>query len=331
MLFARFFFLILFLTGDIFITPAGKKYFSYTDNKNNNPVFPETENCREIVAITYNNLSCNIYQIRDLFAEGWDTLTQTKFWLKIIRMPEDTLLISSFPDRVILGSVSNNVWKNLSDTKKKVIKDSVLKASGLDTTTEIRVTGGKKFFYDFSKSIPLVDKGIYEFQLMKVDPWYAQAILLIESPNQLQKSPAGAYGPFQLMKKVARMYGLKVNSKTDERKNFERSACAAARLIKEICIPKARELMDELGFCAYDEKSLWFRLLVMHIYHAGYGNVRKAILKIPNPRSDFSLIRELWKTEAKGFKNASQNYSQLILATHVELYRLSGLAANPVF
>ena len=44
-----------------------------------------------------------------------------------------------------------------------------------------------------------------------MDPWYAQAILMIESPNKLQKSNAGAYGSFQLMKDVARLFGLKVN------------------------------------------------------------------------------------------------------------------------
>ncbi len=53
---------------------------------------------------------------------------------------------------------------------------------------------------------------------MCVDPWYAQSILLIESPGQMKKSISGAYGAFQLMPGVARAQGLIVNKTLDERK-----------------------------------------------------------------------------------------------------------------
>ena len=55
---------------------------------------------------------------------------------------------------------------------------------------------GKKDFYKFDLVYPSLSEGILEFEKNKVDPWYAQAILLIESPGQLKKSRAGAYGPF---------------------------------------------------------------------------------------------------------------------------------------
>ena len=67
------------------------------------------------------------------------------------------------------------------------------------------------------------EKGIKVFESSGVDPWYAQAILLIESPGQMKKSRDGAYGPFQLMPKVARAQGLTVNRYTDEREDFDRA------------------------------------------------------------------------------------------------------------
>ena len=53
------------------------------------------------------------------------------------------------------------------------------------------------------------------FEENHVDPWYTQSILLIESPAKISYSNAGAYGPFQLMKKSQEM-GLTVNNTVDE-------------------------------------------------------------------------------------------------------------------
>src|SRR5690606_6168333 len=116
------------------------------------------------------------------------------------------------------------------------------------------------------------------------------------SPNKLQKSNVGAYGPFQLMKGVARMYGLKVNRSIDERADFERSAYAASSLIKNICVPRARRITDSLHIVNYDEDELWFRLLVMHIYHAGAYNVQKAVYSFNPTEGNMDLIYTLWRT-----------------------------------
>ena len=78
----------------------------------------------------------------------------------------------------------------------------------------------KSEFYLFKQVYPSLAPGVSAFEKNNVDPWYAQAILLIESPAQLKKSVVGAYGAFQLMPAVARAQGLKVNSKIDERKRF---------------------------------------------------------------------------------------------------------------
>ncbi|WP_205127799.1 transglycosylase SLT domain-containing protein, partial [Okeania hirsuta] len=90
--------------------------------------------------------------------------------------------------------------------------------------------------------MPSIDAGIRHFQAEDTDPWFAQSILLIESPGQLRKSPTGAVGHFQLMPGVGRQMGLKVNREVDEREDFEKSARAAARFIKNVCIPETRDI-----------------------------------------------------------------------------------------
>jgi len=77
--------------------------------------------------------------------------------------------------------------------------------------------------------------------------------------------------------------------------------------------------MDSLHIANYDEQELWFRLLVMHIYHAGAYNVQKAVYSFCPAQGNMDLIYTLWKTQAGKFKSASQNYSQLVLAAMLEM------------
>jgi membrane-bound lytic murein transglycosylase D len=57
---------------------------------------------------------------------------------------------------------------------------------------------------------------------------------LVESGIQGGMSPKGANGFWQFMPGTARSYGLKVNSKVDERKNLRKSTIAACKYIKEL-------------------------------------------------------------------------------------------------
>jgi hypothetical protein len=141
---------------------------------------------------------------------------------------------------------------------------------------------------------------------------------LIESPGTLQKSTTGAYGPFQLMKSVARSMGLTVNKYVDERKDFDKSAHAAAKLIRTICIPYTNAILNKYGI-TYNEEDLWYKLLVLHVYHAGSGNVEKAVAKLNHCELNDVFIKKLWKTTAGAFGNASQSYSQVAIACLIEL------------
>jgi hypothetical protein len=259
---------------------------------------------------------------------GCDTMPNVKFWRSIMNLHKDSALFNTPTDRNILSKTHVNQWEKLDLAQKSCYKDSLRNCYCLDDSARILMTNGKSFFYDFEKASANFSRGINDFIANGVDPWYAQAILMIESPNKLQKSNAGAYGSFQLMKDVARLFGLKVNKSIDERADFDRSAYAASSLIKKICIPKTRQILDSLGITNYKENDLWFRLLVMHSYHAGAGNVKKALFTFRPTEGNMDLIYTLWRTETKQFRSASQNYSQLVLAAMLEVNEKFGLAPH---
>jgi membrane-bound lytic murein transglycosylase D len=72
-------------------------------------------------------------------------------------------------------------------------------------------------------------------------------------------SKVGAVGPWQLMPATARILGLKINSRHDERKNYYKSTRAAARYLKDL----------------HEEFGDW--LLVFAAYNCGDGTVNSAI------------------------------------------------------
>jgi len=253
-----------------------------------------------------------LYQLRV------DTLPQIRFWRKVMVMEGDSGLLNVAKSRQILEKVNADSWNDLSDTRKESYRDSLREYYCLGMDARIFFTSGKYEFYRIQQAIPTVDQGLRLFREYGVDPWFAQAILLIESPARLKKSPVGALGSFQLMRGVATRFGLKVNQYVDERKDFERSAWAASQLLKTICIPETRKMLDRQGL-AYEESDLWFRLMVLHVYHAGAANVGKALAVAKPEKGGLLLIQQLWQTEYGRFRNASQNYSQVALASLLEL------------
>ena len=254
-----------------------------------------------------------------LMVERWDTLAQSKFWKLVMNMSSDTCIVNVAHNRKILGYVEKEAWFCQTEDEKTAFKDSVINYNCLDSNTRIYITSGKKDFYLIEEVIPSISVAIDIFDENHVDPWYAQSILLIESPAKIRYSNAGAYGPFQLMKKVARKMGLTVNSTVDERKNFDKSAYAASELLKTVCIPQAYRILCELGDFEPTGDELWFKFFVLHIYHAGAYNVQKLVTQIEEPIDGMELIKWMWTHEYGNFKNASQNYSQIAIAAMLTL------------
>lgn len=256
-----------------------------------------------------------------IIQDKWDALPQTIFWKQVLTLSKDSCLINVANTRQILHKMAFADWTKQTEYQKEVYKDSLKKVYGLDPNLKINVTFGKNDFYKIKEVTPTISDGIREFRNLGVDPWYAQSILMIESPAQMKKSESGAYGPFQLMPSVARAYGLKVNNYIDERADFKRSAYGAAKLIKQVCIPEARNILKRHNI-TYNESDLWFRLFVMHVYHAGSGNVSAVMRKIQPTSGGQELIQKMWTTSAGAFGNSSQNYTQITLAAHLVLNEL---------
>ena len=84
-------------------------------------------------------------------------------------------------------------------------------------------------------------------------------IALVESGLRGGVSPKGAAGYWQFMPGTARMYGLKVNNKVDERYNLKKSTAAAAKYLKEL-------------YSVFDS---W--TLVAAAYNVGDGHMKRQI------------------------------------------------------
>jgi membrane-bound lytic murein transglycosylase D len=100
---------------------------------------------------------------------------------------------------------------------------------------------------------------------------------------------AGAVGPWQLMPVTARVLGLKVNHKTDERTNYIKSTHAAAKYLNDL----------------YDQFGDW--LLVIAAYNGGAGNVLKAMRK--------SGSRNFWDLQYY-LPAESRNHVKKFIGTH---------------
>lgn len=308
---------IFFLIAIFIASGFYSSYFAHDTlsvNKN------KTAYCKNVIGIYYNKKNLNFVFDTTILKLYCDTLSHVKFWEQILDLSPDSAVINIAYNRKCVEMVSTKWWASLSDETKQCYRDSIRKCYNLPDTSRILFTTGKGHYYVWDSVFYLIGKAIDVFTDNQVDPWYAQSVLLIESPKGNLRSSTGARGYFQLMKKVARKFGLIVNKHIDERLNFERSAYAAAMLIKTICIPETKGILDSLKI-SYNEDDLWFKLLVMHVYHAGAYNVKKALFNSDCKMPGMEMIYCLWNTRVGAFQSASQNYSQLILTAHIKAFR----------
>lgn len=286
----------------------------------------------EKILATYNDTS-RFHYVRNnaLFLEGWHSVPQARFWQNVLKLSSDSVILNTPRNRQPLQIISAEEWNCQQDSEKEAYRSFLRNRFNLSPNEPIYVTTGKKDFYEFRKVIPMISKAVDVFRNAGVDPWYAQTILLIESPGKMNtRSYAGANGPFQLMRSVARKYGLKVGNGIDERTDLSKSALAAAKLLNTACIPGIKAILDERNI-AYNETDLWFRLLVMHAYHAGTGNVSCIMSKIDPQQAGLELFKEIWTNECGGFRNESQNYSQLALAAIIHFENILTAEKDTVF
>lgn len=105
--------------------------------------------------------------------------------------------------------------------------------------------------------------------------------------NPNARSRAGAVGMWQFMKGTARMYGLKISRRRDDRKDPIKSTYAAAEYLNDLLAMFGQE-DPFLGICAYN---------------AGEGKILRALRKISyTERSFWTLVRkDLLRTETDNY------------------------------
>ncbi len=133
---------------------------------------------------------------------------------------------------------------------------------------------GKKFF---PKAISILDK--YEV------PLELQMIPVLESEFTANAvSPVGAVGYWQFMSVLAKEYGLRIDGKYDERKNFSKSTAAAAKFFR-----------DQLEY--FDDDLL----LCVAAYNCGPGRVRSSIKKSGKANANYWDIKKYVPAETRRF------------------------------
>ena len=179
----RHFFKILFFA----IIPFSVSYASTNDELHG-----------KIEVRAHSDTLCHVY-MRDsrIYTCGLDTLQNIKFWRTVIKLNPDSGLINAGSTRQVLGTIPVANFKKMTDLQQGLWRDSIRKKFLLPDSERVVFTAGLSNFYLFNKVMPQINDGIGIFEENNTDAFYAQAILLIESPGQLLKSNAGAYGPFQ--------------------------------------------------------------------------------------------------------------------------------------
>ena len=123
---------------------------------------------------------------------------------------------------------------------------------------------------------------------------------VIESAlNPMAVSPQGATGLWQFMLRTGQVYGLKVNSLVDERRDPIKSTRAAARYLKDL----------------YDIYNDWN--LVLAAYNCGPGTINKAIRRAGGEK-DFWKIYDYLPKETRGYVPAfiAANYIMTYYCEH---------------
>jgi membrane-bound lytic murein transglycosylase D len=174
---------------------------------------------------------------------------------------------------------ASNVTEPSETYNVPIVMDSSVQAHIRFFNTSIR-NRFEQWLVRLSRYRPLVENIFTEFHL----PSDLVFLSLVESGfNPYAYSRAKATGPWQFMKGTAKVYGLRVDSYVDERRDPIKSTVAAARYLRDL----------------YDLFGTW--PLAMAAYNAGEGKVMRALHKAQAESfSDISKTR-LIRRETKEY------------------------------
>jgi len=240
------------------------------------------------------------------------------FWMRDIMLSADSFLVVNQTTRQVIDVVHKDAIQKIDRSQNLTSLGSLYAMKhSVPSNHKIKFVRGRKEFFNYSVVGPKLKIANSVFESVGVNPMVSQLLLLIESPsNHKGVSHSGAAGHFQIMPSVARKYGLRIRNGVDDRLIFSKSAYAAARLVKEYCVPQAKRICIKNNI-EFNTDALWFNLLVLHIYNAGAGTVATAVKHNENGIDGNDLIKRLWHTNVGAFQNSSQNYSQVCLASYL--------------
>jgi membrane-bound lytic murein transglycosylase D len=179
-----------------------------------------------------------------------------------VRMPKDTVVPSA--TSVTVRQNAQSLPASISSPKVyEQINNNIVAgyinnfASRYSQHLQVMIAKGQPYFI-------MVEKIFRENGI----PEEMKYLAVIESSfNTNARSRVGAVGAWQFMSGTARIFGLSVGKKVDERKDFYKSTVAAAKFLNEL----------------YDQFGDW--LLVVAAYNCGPGGVQRAMNA--SGRSDF--------------------------------------------
>lgn len=152
---------------------------------------------------------------------------------------------------------------------------------------------------------PLFEEYLDKYQL----PMELKYLAIVESAlNPIARSRAGATGLWQFMFNTGKLYGLKVTSYTDDRKDPLKATIAACEHLRDL----------------YNTFNDW--ALALAAYNAGAGNVNRAIIraKLPeNEKPNFWNIRSFLPRE-------TQNYVPAFIGVSYVMKNYDKFGINPI-
>ncbi|WP_343668952.1 transglycosylase SLT domain-containing protein [Chitinophaga sp.] len=180
-----------------------------------------------------------------------------------VRLPKDTVVVPSVTSQAVRQN-AQSLPSSISNPKVyEQINNNIVAgyinnfASRYSQHLQVMISRGQPYFV-------MVEKIFREHGI----PEEMKYLAVIESSfNTNARSRVGAVGAWQFMSGTARIFGLSVGKKVDERKDFYKSTVAAAKFLNEL----------------YNQFGDW--LLVVAAYNCGPGGVQRAMAA--SGRSDF--------------------------------------------
>jgi membrane-bound lytic murein transglycosylase D len=180
-----------------------------------------------------------------------------------VRLPKDTAIVPSATSQTVRRNAQSLPSSISSPKVYEQINNNIVAgyinnfASRYSQHLQVMVSKGQPYFV-------MVEKIFREHGI----PEEMKYLAVIESSfNTNARSRVGAVGAWQFMSGTARIFGLSVGKKVDERKDFYKSTVAAAKFLNEL----------------YNQFGDW--LLVVAAYNCGPGGVQRAMNA--SGRSDF--------------------------------------------